>query len=277
MKKIYPESAAPTYTTLNQSHRPQRNGGGDDGEVGREGVTLPKTKGSVKSVEWAPKNFGMKVASILSDIHLRLCEYLESGSNMTNAPTSLNWSLIEDVYIPSLASSSTLQTDSSPAAAAASLFVPTVPAPGQGGSGSGSTSPYMGTSTLVGTGNMPRRWKSRGVWRSAAPLTLRTNARSYISLPPNPPLRTRPWFCSPGSKPHSSTPPRDRECWSYAHPRRSACRTVRGHSPGLGTVVRTVISSDCYGRSGWKGEDIEDEVAGKDEEEESENGDDEGA
>ncbi|KAF8509061.1 WD40-repeat-containing domain protein [Hysterangium stoloniferum] len=255
-----------------------------------ERVMLPEAKGSVRSVQWAPKNFGMKVASISSDNHLRLYECLESGSNTTNAPTSLNWSLIEDVDIPSLASSSALQLDSSPAADAASLTAPIEPAPGQGGSGS--TSPYMGTSTLVMTNNATSRpgggnreadggwdlsWCKEAYWGEVCAVAAGTSGlvkivhfpsaqrpRAVLVLGPPP----------PGSKPHSPTPPRDREGSSYAHPRRDphveqfAVTTV-AWAPSCGRSYHLIATGGRDGRVKiWKVRSPE-----KDKEEESESDD----
>ncbi|KAJ7681148.1 WD40-repeat-containing domain protein [Mycena rosella] len=72
-----------------------------------ERAILPEARGTVRGVEFAPHHFGLKLASISSDNHLRIYECLEQ-------PALTTWQLAEEVDVQSLASS--------PAAAAAAAL-----------------------------------------------------------------------------------------------------------------------------------------------------------
>ncbi|KAL5521651.1 SEH1 [Sanghuangporus sanghuang] len=65
-----------------------------------ERAVLLEAKGSVRSVEFAPHHFGLKLAAISSDNHLRIYECLEQ-------PALSSWQLIDEVDVPSLTVSNT--------------------------------------------------------------------------------------------------------------------------------------------------------------------------
>ncbi|KAL5514312.1 hypothetical protein ACEPAG_2400 [Sanghuangporus baumii] len=65
-----------------------------------ERAVLLEAKGSVRSVEFAPHHFGLKLAAVSSDNHLRIYECLEQ-------PALSSWQLIDEVDVPSLPVSDT--------------------------------------------------------------------------------------------------------------------------------------------------------------------------
>ncbi|KAL4254361.1 Protein transport protein SEC13 [Abortiporus biennis] len=64
-----------------------------------ERAVLVDAKGTVRAVEFAPQHFGLKIATISSDNHLRIYECLEQ-------PSLLTWQLAEEVDVLTLPSSS---------------------------------------------------------------------------------------------------------------------------------------------------------------------------
>ncbi|KAJ6600018.1 WD40-repeat-containing domain protein [Mycena vulgaris] len=62
-----------------------------------ERAVLPEARGTVRAVEFAPNHFGLKLASISSDNHLRIYECLEQ-------PALTTWQLSEEVDVQALAS-----------------------------------------------------------------------------------------------------------------------------------------------------------------------------
>ncbi|KAL0951965.1 hypothetical protein HGRIS_008616 [Hohenbuehelia grisea] len=65
-----------------------------------ECTSLLESRGTVRSVEFAPHHFGLKIATISSDNHLRIYECLES-------PNPFNWQLTTEVDVLSLPLSTT--------------------------------------------------------------------------------------------------------------------------------------------------------------------------
>ncbi|PCH44856.1 WD40 repeat-like protein [Wolfiporia cocos MD-104 SS10] len=88
-----------TYVT--ESDSPQINGvraaGSSSTSRWVERATLVDAKGTVRAVEFAPQYFGLKLATISSDNHLRIYECLEQ-------PSLATWQLSEEVDVLSLPS-----------------------------------------------------------------------------------------------------------------------------------------------------------------------------
>ncbi|KAF8580181.1 WD40 repeat-like protein [Ramaria rubella] len=178
------------------------------GEPWIERALLTEAKGSVRSVQWAPKCFGMKVASIATDNHLRLYECLESGAGTGLGPASLMWSMSEDVDVPSLPLTSS--ASSSPAEpstgfeAAPTLLDPSSTPPIamalSTAQGSGSTSPFTGSPglntpsagfTRPGTGNREAdggwdlSWCKDGYWGEVCAVACGINGLvKIVQFPP---------------------------------------------------------------------------------------------
>ncbi|KAK7059748.1 purine-cytosine permease fcyB [Favolaschia claudopus] len=75
----------------------QANGSGSNASTSRwiERAVLPEARGTVRAVEFAPHHFGLKLASISSDNHLRIYECLEQ-------PSLTTWQLSEETDIQAL-------------------------------------------------------------------------------------------------------------------------------------------------------------------------------
>ncbi|THH03870.1 hypothetical protein EW145_g5942 [Phellinidium pouzarii] len=75
----------------------QASGSGSSGGSTRwvERAVFLDAKDSVRAVEFAPYHFGMKLAAISSDNHLRIYECLEQ-------PALANWQLVDEVDMPAL-------------------------------------------------------------------------------------------------------------------------------------------------------------------------------
>ncbi|KDQ60014.1 hypothetical protein JAAARDRAFT_126019 [Jaapia argillacea MUCL 33604] len=94
-------------------HSHSLNGTGPGGDLDRgkgrdkwvERAVLVDSKGTVRMLEFSPRAFGLKVASISSDNHLRIYECLEQ-------PTLTSWVLTEEVDILTLPYSSTPSSNS---------------------------------------------------------------------------------------------------------------------------------------------------------------------
>jgi nucleoporin SEH1 len=88
----------------NADQQPQANGSvavaSGPGTRWVERAVLADAKGSVRAVEFAPHQFGLKLAAIASDNHLRVYECLE-------APALTNWTLVEEADVLSLPSTLT--------------------------------------------------------------------------------------------------------------------------------------------------------------------------
>ncbi|KAH9835285.1 WD40 repeat-like protein [Rhodofomes roseus] len=80
---------------------PQLNGGAGPSSGSRwiERAMLVDAKGTVRAVEFAPHHFGLKLATISSDNHLRVYECLEQ-------PSLATWQLLEEVDVTALPSAS---------------------------------------------------------------------------------------------------------------------------------------------------------------------------
>ncbi|KAJ7249428.1 WD40-repeat-containing domain protein [Mycena rebaudengoi] len=63
-----------------------------------ERAVLPEARGTVRAVEFAPRHFGLKLASISSDNHLRIYECLEQ-------PSLTTWQLSEEADVQALPTS----------------------------------------------------------------------------------------------------------------------------------------------------------------------------
>ncbi|EPQ53705.1 WD40 repeat-like protein [Gloeophyllum trabeum ATCC 11539] len=79
---------------------PQPNGSGPSSATSRwvERATLVDAKGTVRAVEFAPRHFGLKLASIASDNYLRIYECLEQ-------PSLTTWQLSEEIDVHAIPSS----------------------------------------------------------------------------------------------------------------------------------------------------------------------------
>ncbi|KAH9974748.1 WD40-repeat-containing domain protein [Lactifluus volemus] len=90
-------------TPADNTDQPQANGASaatsGPGTRWVERAVLVDAKGSVRAVEFAPHQFGLKLATIASDNHLRVYECLE-------APALTNWTLAEEADLPALPSTS---------------------------------------------------------------------------------------------------------------------------------------------------------------------------
>ncbi|KAI0263101.1 WD40-repeat-containing domain protein [Gloeopeniophorella convolvens] len=90
-------------TPLDAADQPQPNGtpaaANGPGTRWVERATIADAKGSVRAVEFVPHQFGLKLAAIASDNHLRVYECLE-------APALTNWTLVEEADVLALPSSS---------------------------------------------------------------------------------------------------------------------------------------------------------------------------
>ena len=131
---------------------------------------------------------------------MRLYECLESGSSSSNSPTSLLWSLVEDLDVPSLPFTTSVSppvtepnpgldvtpATSEPPAAAPTTALSTLAAPQVGGS----TSPYLASTALntpnpgltrPGSGNREAdggwdlSWCKEGYWGEVCAVTSGTN------------------------------------------------------------------------------------------------------
>ncbi|KIJ37278.1 hypothetical protein M422DRAFT_33823 [Sphaerobolus stellatus SS14] len=238
-----------------------------------ERALLTEAKGSVRVVEWSPKGFGMKIATIATDNHLRLYECLESGTNTPNAPTSLLWSLIEDVDVLSLplatSSPSTENSASGDLTPIPNSVEPTLAPPGA----AGSTSPYLGSASLGATGSSTTRpgsgnreadggwdlsWCKEGYWGEVCAVTCGTNGivkiihfppgqrpRAVLFLDPSPSTSSAGGTRTPNS-------PRDQP-GSYAYPRKEqqpvmyAVTTV-AWAPSCGRSYHLVATGGRDGR-----------------------------
>ncbi|KAI0938538.1 hypothetical protein AcW1_001754 [Taiwanofungus camphoratus] len=80
---------------------PQINGGAGPSSSSKwvERATLVDAKGTVRAVEFAPQHFGLKLATISSDNHIRVYECLEQ-------PSLTTWQLAEEADVLALPSSS---------------------------------------------------------------------------------------------------------------------------------------------------------------------------
>ncbi|KAI0289473.1 WD40-repeat-containing domain protein [Russula brevipes] len=91
-------------TPADHADQPQANGASaaasGPGTRWVERAALADAKGTVRAVEFAPHQFGLKLATISSDNHLRVYECLE-------APALTNWTLVEETDIPALPSTLT--------------------------------------------------------------------------------------------------------------------------------------------------------------------------
>ncbi|KAI6045292.1 WD40-repeat-containing domain protein [Pisolithus marmoratus] len=87
-------SAATTELQPNTSSAPQQAGGGSSSRWS-ERAALVDARGTVRAVEFAPHHFGLKLATISTDNHLRIYECLEQSSLTT-------WQLSEEVDVTSL-------------------------------------------------------------------------------------------------------------------------------------------------------------------------------
>ncbi|KAH8101864.1 WD40 repeat-like protein [Cristinia sonorae] len=87
-----------SYAEIEQS---QVNGASSSASTSRwtERAVLVDAKFSVRAVEFAPQHFGLKLATVSSDNHLRIYECLEQ-------PSLATWQLAEEVDVLSLPSSS---------------------------------------------------------------------------------------------------------------------------------------------------------------------------
>jgi len=89
-------------TPADNAEQPQANGASAVAASGPgtrwvNRAMLADSKGTVRDVEFAPHQFGLKLATIASDNHLRVYECLE-------APALTNWTLLEETDIPALPS-----------------------------------------------------------------------------------------------------------------------------------------------------------------------------
>lgn len=84
--KVWSEEDAPRQSSLG-------GGGGGGGGAGKrwvQKVALSDARGTIRDIEFAPPEFGIKLAAVSSDSHLRVWECLD--------PVALtDWSLIEDI------------------------------------------------------------------------------------------------------------------------------------------------------------------------------------
>ncbi|KAI0316065.1 WD40-repeat-containing domain protein [Amylostereum chailletii] len=85
---------------LGETEQPQMNGGGAPATASSsrwvERAVNSDAKGSVRGVEFAPHHFGLKLATISSDHHLRIYECLE-------VPALSTWQLSEEIDVSSIA------------------------------------------------------------------------------------------------------------------------------------------------------------------------------
>ncbi|THH20384.1 hypothetical protein EW146_g996 [Bondarzewia mesenterica] len=88
--------------TTSDVDQPQLNGNTSSSSSGSrwvERAVITDSKGSIRGVEFAPHDFGLKIAAISSDNHLRIYECLE-------APSLTSWQLLEEVDVLSLPAAS---------------------------------------------------------------------------------------------------------------------------------------------------------------------------
>ncbi|KAJ3492262.1 hypothetical protein NLI96_g113 [Meripilus lineatus] len=88
-----------SYVEIEQPQVNGASGGPSTSSRWTERAILPEAKGTVRSVEFAPQHFGLKLATISSDNHLRVYECIEQPSLQT-------WQLSEEVDVFALPSSS---------------------------------------------------------------------------------------------------------------------------------------------------------------------------